>query len=896
MQPSSPSANRLDRRSLPEPRRADTTTPPPDDAPDVEAATDLVGLDATEVAAAREKYGFNEIPEREVPMWKRVLRRFWGPIPWMIEVAAILSLAVKKWEDFTIITVLLLVNVIIDFRQEAKALSALKVLKNKLARTALVMRDGHWQRVPARELVPGDVVKVKIGDMVPADLELVAGDYLELDQSALTGESLPVSKTPGDDAYANAVVKLGEMSGRVKAIGLDTYFGKTVALVARAGREERSHFQRAVLRVGNFLIALALVMVVFIVTISLFRGDPPLEILRFCLVLAVASIPVALPAVLSVTMAVGAVNLAKQQAIVSRLVAIEELAGVDTLCSDKTGTLTQNRMALGEPHPFGGHSTDEVLEVAALASREENADPLEEPVFAALKERGSYEAVSAAHQERFVPFDPVRKRTEADVQLGEERWVVTKGAAQVIFALCDADEVPEDAVSLVAELARKGNRTLAVARRRKDDETFELVGLLPFFDPPREDSAETIDHAKRLGIRVEMITGDNQEIATEIARLLGVDGEIHRAGDLERSRPVEVEAIAKVVAAALLEELRPGLSPEERAEALQRVEHRIDEDLPEAASTAGMFVRRHESELIELIESAGGFAEVMPEDKYLIVDKLQKADHIVAMTGDGVNDAPALRKADAGIAVSGATDAARAAADLILTKPGLSVIINAFEEARMIFERMGSYAVFRIAETMRVILFMSLAIIAFNFYPVTAIMIVILALLNDIPIMAIAYDNAAVAKEPVRWNMKEVLTVASALGLAGVCSSFLLFFILEELNVPRALIQAIIFLKLDVAGHSTIYVTRSRRRHFWHRPYPSWKLLVPALGTRVIGTLVACYGLFMPAIGWKWVGIIYLYATAWFVFNDFVKVWTYKLIDRWPSRFNEPAPAAAAGE
>ena len=836
------------------------------------------GLTHQEVEAARVKYGFNEIPDRDTPTWIRLLKRFWGPIPGMIEAAAILSALVQKWEDFTIICVLLFVNVFIDFRQESKALSALKVLKNKLARSALVRREGTWRQIPARELVPGDIVKVKIGDLLPADLQLLDGDFLQLDQSALTGESMPVTRGVGDEAYANAMVKMGEMVGEVKAIALETYFGKTVALVAKAGREEHSHFQQAVILIGHFLIGLALVLIAIIVVISWLRGDPLLEILRFCLVLAVASIPVALPAVLSVTMAVGAVNLSKHQAIVSRLVAIEEMAGVDVLCCDKTGTLTQNRMALGTPLPFGEFSAEEVLEVAALASREENADPLELPVFAALKESGAYDGIHSAEYGRFLPFDPIHKRTEAEVVIRGERWVVTKGAAQVIFGLCADDELPEDAQAQVDALARRGNRTLAVARRRADEHAFHPVGLLPFFDPPREDSAETIAQAKELGLTVTMITGDNLAIAREIAQMLGIEGTVYSSSELKRVQPHAAQAIARSVAAVLLDELRPNATKEEREDALSRVVDRLDKELGEQSPGKG-FIQKYESELIALIESAAGFAEVMPEDKYRIVDELQKADHIVAMTGDGVNDAPALRKADAGFAVSGATDAARAAADLVLLAPGLSVIVRAIEEARMIFERMGSYGVFRIAETMRVILFMSLAIVVFNFYPVTAVMIIILALLNDIPILAIAYDNASIARGPVRWDMKEVLTVASVLGLAGVASSFLIFFILQEMDLSKELIQAIIFLKLDVAGHSTIYVTRSGRRHFWQKPYPSWKLLLPALSTRVLGTLIACYGLFMPAVGWTWVGWIYLYATLWFVFNDYLKVWTYRFLD-----------------
>ncbi|MBW2465227.1 MAG: HAD-IC family P-type ATPase, partial [Deltaproteobacteria bacterium] len=505
--------------------------------------------------------------------------------------------------------------------------------------------------------------------------------------------------------------------------------------------------------------------------------------------------------------------------------AIEELAGVDVLCSDKTGTLTKNEMALGDPVASDGHSPSDVIRFAALASREENADPLEAPLFAALDEAGMGDAVRGAARSHFLPFDPVGKRTEATVEFEGQRWVVTKGAPQVVAGLCSADTVPADFDQVVSRFAAKGNRTLAVARRAPDAEAFRMVGILPFFDPPRDDSVETITKAVELGLSVKMVTGDNEAIACEVARTLRIAGDIHRAPDLKEAN-------------------------------------------------------HHGPKLIELISQAGGFAEVMPEDKYLIVDELQKNDHIVAMTGDGVNDAPALRKADAGIAVSGATDAARASADLILTQPGLYVIIRAIEEARRIFGRMKGYAVFRIAETLRVVLFLALAIVVFDFYPVTAVMIIILALLNDIPIMAIAYDNAPVAPKPVRWNMKEVLVVAVVLGIAGVCSSFLLFFILEDLGLSQDLIQAIIFLKLDVAGHSTIYVTRSGPNHFWHRPYPSWKLLVPALGTRFLGTFIACYGLFMTAVGWEWVGWIYLYGTVWFVFNDYLKVATYKLLRR----------------
>ena len=842
--------------------------------------TDAAAGLSDELARRRQQeYGLNTIPEKEESLLRRILKRFWGPIPWMIEAAAILSAAVQKWEDFSIIVVLLLVNVIIDFRQEASALKALKLLKEKLARTALVLRDGKWREIDARELVPGDIVKLRIGNIVPADVKLLAGAYLQADQSALTGESMPVNKAAGEVAYANSIVKMGEMTALVTATGLNTFFGATVALVAQAEKQQRSHFQKAVVNVGNYLIMISTVMVMIIIFTGIFRGDSVMEILRFSLVLTVASISVALPAVLSVTMAVGALRLAKRQAIVSRLVAIEELAGVDVLCSDKTGTLTKNQMQLGDPVTYHGFTVDDAVFYAALASREENNDPLETPIFEVLKKKADDPRLDDYQRQEFVPFDPVSKRTEATLLGGDGPLVVTKGAPQAILALCDDPSVEADATEQVEAFAKKGYRTLGVAFKKVDDRAFRFVGLLPFFDPPRDDSAAMIAQAKRLDIDVKMVTGDNMAIARQIAGILGIEGEIRDHKELREDKPVELLLIADVVAESLYGRLKPDASPEQVQAVADEVVEKLEEKLRDVRPHDG-FIRRHESEIVRLIEETGGFAQVFPEDKYIIVDRLQKGGHIVAMTGDGVNDAPALRKADCGIAVSGATDAARAAADVILMLPGLSVIVNALEEARMIFGRMKSYAIFRIAETLRVILFMTLAITIFNFYPVTAIMIIMLALLNDLPIMTIAYDRARIEEKPVRWNFKEVLTLATVLGVAGVVSSFLWFFILEQLGFERVLIQTLMFLKLDVAGHSTLYVARSGERHFWHKPWPAPVLLWATLATMVLGTLIAVYGVFMEPIGWKYAGFIWIYALSWFVFNDYLKVAVYRMLHK----------------
>ena len=774
------------------------------------------GLSDEEATERLAQYGPNALVEHRVSLLNKFLSYFWGPIPWMIESAAILSAMVQQWADFSIIVVLLMVNAVIGFYEEYKADNAIQLLKQKLALMARVRRNGQWTTIPAAQLVPGDLARIRLGDIIPADLKLLQGDYLEVDQSALTGESLPVERYVNDIVYSGSVAGKGEMNGVVVATGMQTYFGKTARLVQET--EVRSHYQEAVLKIGHFLIVSTLVLVGLIILVAMFRRDPMLETLQFALILTVAAIPVALPAVLSVTMAVGAVRLARHKAIVSRLVSIEEMAGMDVLCTDKTGTLTQNRLVLGEPVVFDELSESALIRYAALASRSEDHDPIDQAIFERM-EVGSLEGCVI---EKFIPFDPVIKRTEATVVSGQEQFKVSKGAPQVILGLSVNREQLESQVNQrVEELAGRGYRTLGVA---KTDESghWRFLGLLPLLDPPREDSAAMIDAARQQGISIKMVTGDHLAIAKEIA------GRLHLGQNILT------------------------------AEALFQPDKQMDG---------------------KEIEATDGFAQVFPEHKYHIVESLQKLGHFVGMTGDGVNDAPALKKADMGIAVSGATDAARSAADLVLTAPGLSVIIEAIKESRMIFERMNSYAIYRIAETVRVLLFMTLAIMVFNFYPVTAVMIILLALLNDGPIMMIAYDNAKLMERPVVWDMHKVLAISITLGVLGVFSSFGMFWIGEEVfHLDRLTVQTLMFLKLTVAGHMTIYLTRAGEHHFWIRPFPSAKLFWTCELTQVVATLFAVYGVFMPPIGWKLAGFIWAYALVWFVFNNFVKVKVYHLI------------------
>jgi H+-transporting ATPase len=790
-------------------------------APDDILGTDLAtGLSTPEAETRLARFGPNALEEKKVSVFQRLVQHFWGPIPWMIEAAAILSLILRDWSDFVIITAMLLVNAGVSYWQEAKAQDAIEVLKQKLAPVARVLRDGVWKTIAAKELVPGDVIALKIGDVTPADVKLASGDYLSTDESALTGESLPVDKKVGDPAYSGSIVKLGAMDGIVTATGTKTYFGRTAELVQAA--ETRSHFQRAVLRIGNFLIMSTIALIVLILAVSIYREEPFLETLQFCLILTVAAIPVALPAVLSVTMAIGAERIARMKAVVSRLVAIEELAGIDVLCADKTGTLTKNKLTLGDPIPADTIKTLDLLRAAALACDHDNPDAIDNAVISGWEKDGGGALPALA---KFTPFDPVSKRAEAEVARGASTTRYSKGAPQVIFDLCKLGSAERgDYERKVDALGSEGYRALAVASAEGGG-AWRLLGLLPLFDPPRDDAAETLANTRKMGVDVKMVTGDHEAIARQIGAKLGFVGPMLSADKL------------------------------------------FGPDATEAS------VR-------DKIEHAAGVARVFPEHKFKIVKALQgDTGHIVGMTGDGVNDAPALKQADVGIAVSGATDAARAAADLVLTAPGISVITHAIAEARRIFERMSSYATFRIAETIRVLLFMTGSILVFNFYPVTAIMIVLLAMLNDLPIMMIAFDNAPTAEKPVRWNMARVLTVASALGVTGLFASFLLFWYADRvLHIDREVIQTIIFLKLLVAGHLTLYVTRSQH-WFWSRPWPSWKMFVVLEATQVLGTLFAVYGIFVTPIGWTYALCIWAYALAWLPISSAIAIAVRKLFD-----------------
>jgi len=785
-----------------------------------ENTASLKGLTSEEVKKRLDQHGYNEISEKKQPAYLKFLSYLWGPIPWMIEAALILSIVVQDWVDFAIIFSLLIVNAIVGFIEEYEADNAINELKKNLAIKAKVKRDSKWQNIASRELVTDDLINLRMGDVIPADSELKGKGTLKVDESALTGESLPLDKQEGDTIYSGSTVKQGEMTAKVIATGKDTYFGRTASLIEEA--DTVSHFQKAVLKIGNYLIITAIVLVAIILTVSIFRGDKFLDILRFSLVLTIAAIPVAMPTVLSVTMAVGAKLLSKKKVIVRKLSAIEELAGIDMLCSDKTGTLTKNELTFGDPYLMDDISQEALILNAALASKEEDEDTIDNLI---LNELDSKDYLKKFKIDNFVPFDPSSKRTEAVVEdESQNQFKVSKGAPQVIMNLAvKDDETKRKITDKIDEYASKGYRTLGVAKTDIDGH-WNFLGILSLFDPPRDDSEQTLKSIRDYGVKVKMITGDQKAIAKETAQKLGLGKNILDANILEESG----------------------------------------------------FHKKGQVE--DQIEQADGFAEVFPEHKYHIVEVLQDRKHIVGMTGDGVNDAPALKKADCGIAVSGATDAARSASSIVLLSSGISVIKDAIDESRRIFKRMKSYTIYRITETIRILLFMTLSILVFNFYPVTAVMIVLLALLNDGAILTIAYDNAKPSLKPDRWNMHQVFTIAMVLGGVGVIESFLLFYLGDQVyHLDNDYLQTLIYLKLSVAGHLTVFVARTKG-FFW-TDKPSRQLLLAVVITQLIATIISAEGILMAPIGWENAMLIWAYCLVWFFIEDLMKVAVYKLID-----------------
>ncbi|KAK8644765.1 hypothetical protein V6N13_118635 [Hibiscus sabdariffa] len=773
----------------------------------------------------------------------------WNPLSWVMEAAAIMAIALANgdgkppdWQDFVGIVCLLVINSTISFIEENNAGNAAAALMAGLAPKTKVLRDGKWSEQEAAILVPGDIISIKLGDIIPADARLLQGDPLKIDQSALTGESLPVTKNPGDEVFSGSTCKQGEIEAVVIATGVHTFFGKAAHLVDSTNNV--GHFQKVLTAIGNFCIcSIAIGMLIEIIVMYPIQHRKYQDGIDNLLVLLIGGIPIAMPTVLSVTMAIGSHRLSQQGAITKRMTAIEEMAGMDVLCSDKTGTLTLNKLSVDRNliEVFVKDVEKEhVVLLAARASRTENQDAIDAAIVGMLAD--PKEARAGIREVHFLPFNPVDKRTALTYIDSNGNWHrASKGAPEQILSLCSAKEdLKKNVHSIIDKFADRGLRSLGVARQQVPEKTkqgagtpWQFVGLLPLFDPPRHDSAETIRRALNLGVNVKMITGDQLAIAKETGRRLGMGTNMYPS-------------------ASLLGQ---------------------DKD----ANIAALPVE-------ELIEKADGFAGVFPEHKYEIVRKLQERKHICEMTGDGVNDAPALKKADIGIAVADATDAARSASDIVLTEPGLSVIISAVLTSRAIFQRMKNYTIYAVSITIRIVFgFMFIALIwKFDFSP---FMVLIIAILNDGTIMTISKDRVKPSPLPDSWKLKEIFATGIVLGGYLALMTVVFFWVMHDADFftdqfgVRSLrgredqMMGALYLQVSIVSQALIFVTRSRSWSYVERP---GLLLVTAfIIAQLVATLIAVYANWgfarIQGIGWGWAGVIWLYSVVFYIPLDLMK-------------------------
>jgi plasma-membrane proton-efflux P-type ATPase len=802
--------------------------------PDTLAALQVdpaIGFTRAEAATRQKTQGYNEVAVQKGHPVRAFLAKFWGLSAWMLELIVVLSLVLRKYSDFAMVSALLVVNAVLSFAQEHRAAGVVETLRRRLQVSARVRRDSNWQLIPARELVPGDIVRVRPGDIVPADVKLLDG-ALGVDQSALTGESKDVEKAPGDVLSSGSIVRRGEGNGVVILTGAKTYFGRTTELVQQA--RPKLHIEAVVAKVVRWLFVIVGALLGVVVVLSLVRGAPLIEMVPLMLVLLMSAVPVALPVMFTVSMAFGSKELAKRGVLVTRLSAAEDAATMDVLCVDKTGTITMNQLAVTGVIPLEHATESDVLSAGALASQEANQDPIDLAFLAAAKDRHIFDGSPTVTPVSFAPFDAKNRRTEAVIEQNGRRLRVMKGAVRTIAQACalqpDAIEALE---GRVADAARKGYRTIAVARGPENGLP-ALVGLVTLYDPPRPDAMQLIASLRGLSIAVKMLTGDALAVASEIARGVGLPN-IRRVADL------------KV-----------------------------------ASTQAG-------NEAVDLLAGADGFAEVFPEDKYIVVQHLQAAGHVTGMTGDGVNDAPALRQAEVGIAVSTATDVAKGAASVVLTDPGLANIVTLVEQGRTIYQRILTWIVNKISRTILKAAFVTIAFIITGKFVVSAFAMLLLVFMTDFAKIALATDHVQPSRNPETWNIGGFVVVSAVLGVAMVAEALLFLYIAWpmfglETNDDSALYTFSFQTMLYFAVFSI--VSARERRWFW-ATMPSKSLIVALTLDALIGTALTFAGLpdLMPLPWWQSLAILGYAMVACLLVNDGIKVAMIKWC----------VPAAAAG-
>ncbi|MHB1512383.1 plasma-membrane proton-efflux P-type ATPase [Acidiferrobacter sp.] len=723
------------------------------------------GLSSVEAQRRLDKYGPNAIVEVPQKMWWLFLRKLWDPVPWMLEITLILEMALGKWVEALIIGSLLLFNAALAFRQEHKAQNALHALKRRLHVKARVYRDGQWRSIAAHDIVPGDLAHVRVGDIVPADMVLTDGHVL-VDQSALTGESMPVDRTVTSAVYSASIIRRGEASGTITATGALSYFGKTAELVRNAG--SKSHLEELVLGIVRYLVIMDGFLVAAILIYATIEHIPLAEILPFALILFVASVPVALPATFTLATAMASLGLAQRGVLVTRLAAIEEAAAMSDLCTDKTGTLTQNRLSLVASSPMGGATAVELLSMAAVASDDATQDPIDLTILGAAQDQN----VTIPQRLVFTPFDPATKRSEASLRVEGAPWVAMKGAPQVIAALTNTGNwgrVAED-------LASQGARVLAVAAGPVGAPRF--LGLLALADPIRPDAPQTLQALHGFGVRVRMVTGDNVATAKTVATTLGLAGAICDRSDVGRDCSV--------------------------------------------------------------------YAGVFPEDKFHLVQRLQQQHKVVGMTGDGVNDAPALKQAEVGIAVESATDVAKAAASLVLTNPGLAGVADAVETGRRVYQRLLTYTLNKIIKTFQVALFLSFGLLVFRRFVITPILVLLLLFANDFVTMSLARDHVRPSRAPDRWDVRALIFSSLVVAMAWIAYIFGVYLVGRTMGLSLHAVQTLDFLGLVFSGLANVLLVRERG-HIWSSR-PGALLLWAIMGDIVIVSLLAQNRLLMARI------------------------------------------------
>ena len=750
-------------------------------------STSTNGLTENEAQRRINESGYNELSEKRKNPFADFLGRYWGPMPWLLELTMALSYIIGHYLEVGIVFGLLTLNAIIGFHHTRSSLKALELLKKRLAIKAKILRNGEWVVKDAREIVPGDIIQVGLGDLVPADAKIVAGE-VSVDQSALTGESLPVTTHQSGILYSSSIIKRGEAKALVLNTGSHTYFGKTAELVKIA--KPKSHQEQIMSAIVKYAMYIGIASLALVVLdAALTQVVDVLTIVRFALIFLMGSVPVALPAVFAIVLSVGAMQLAKEGALVTRLNSIEDAASMEVLCLDKTGTITQNKLSVTDPIPFQGFEKNDVAIIARLASKEEIRDVIDLAVIDYAK---NLPASVQYTQASFTPFDPATKRSEAIVEHNGKRFRVVKGAPQVILSLCKVDDETGKNVNInVESLSQKGYRTLAVAKSEDNDlDNLRLVGLLPLADPPRPDSKETIRELKRLGVKTKMLTGDNVAIAREIASQVGIGNRIYSMSNL---------------------------------------------------------AKLSEAEQANILDEYDGLAEIYPEDKYKVVKLLQSRGHMVGMTGDGVNDSPALKQAEVGIAVDNSTDVAKASASIVLTESGLKVILNAISTSRQIYQRMLTWVVNKVTKVIQFVGVLVLGFFWLHHVVLSVLGMVLLVFANDFVTMSLATDNVKTTKNPNIWNVKNITLASLVIGALLVVEGAAVIFIgTDYYHMDLGTLQTFVLLTLVFTSQLRVLIVRERG-HFWSSR-PGRELTLSSLATVIGFALLGIYGVILPPV------------------------------------------------